>query len=189
MARQPTNHLQFASKYFHFSSQSLIQELQKPPQFATNCDLKMNTGTTKRLIRRCRSHGSHTRWGLKTLQYQSLARSELRGHVCALEVEPEQDLQLRDQKGLWDGLRHLLLVHAPAQLHGDRPVFECNRCCFNNKDLHRHTRENHLHEPDWGQWFMNVPKVTESQKSMYVTFGRVSVWAVDDKWLSTNSIF
>ena len=27
------------------------------------------------------------------------------------------------------------------------------------KMLHRHTRENHLHEPDWGQWFMNVPKV------------------------------
>ena len=94
--------------------------------------------------------------------------AELRGHVCAVEVEPEQDLQLRDQKGLRDGLRHLLLVHAPAQLHRDRPVFECNRCYagFNNKDLHRHTRENHLHEPDWGQWFMNVPKVTFKRNHM-----------------------
>ena len=52
-------------------------------------------------------------------QYLTLANAELRGHVCVVEVEPEQDLQLRDQARLWDRLWHLLLVHPPAQLHGD----------------------------------------------------------------------
>lgn len=60
--------------------------------------------------------------------------------------------------------------------------------------LHRHTRENHLHEPDWGQWFMNVPKVISHCHIVIchkyvlcnVTFGTVSVWAVDDKWLSVS---
>ena len=49
---------------------------------------------------------------------------ELRGHVHPLQVEPEQDLQLRDQTGLRHGLRDLLLVHAAAQLHGDRPAHQ-----------------------------------------------------------------
>ena len=37
-------------------------------------------------------------------------------------------------------------------------------CCWytpqlNFTEIDLHTHENHLHEPDWGHWFMNVPKV------------------------------
>ena len=37
-------------------------------------------------------------------------------------------------------------------------------CCWytpqlNFSEILLHTEENHLHEPDWGHWFMNVPKV------------------------------
>ena len=37
-------------------------------------------------------------------------------------------------------------------------------CCWytpqlNFTEIDIHTHENHLHEPDWGHWFMNVPKV------------------------------
>ena len=116
------------------------------------------------------------------LNIKAFSNAELRGHVCAVQVEPEQDLQLRDQAGLWDGLRHLLLVHSPTQLHGDRPVLlQCNRCYnmfLSNEMLHRHTRENHLHEPDWGQWFMNVPKVKLFGNENFVTkrFYACKIW-------------
>ena len=38
-------------------------------------------------------------------------------------------------------------------------------CCWytpqiNFTEIDIHTKENNLHEPDWGQWFMNVPKVS-----------------------------
>ena len=38
-------------------------------------------------------------------------------------------------------------------------------CCWytpqlNFTQIDQHTHDNHLHEPDWGHWFMNVPKVT-----------------------------
>ena len=38
-------------------------------------------------------------------------------------------------------------------------------CCWytpqlNFTQIDLHTKEKNLHEPDWGQWFMNVPKVT-----------------------------
>ena len=37
-------------------------------------------------------------------------------------------------------------------------------CCWytpqlNFTQIDQHTHDNHLHEPDWGHWFMNVPKV------------------------------
>ena len=37
-------------------------------------------------------------------------------------------------------------------------------CCWytpqlNFTEIDLHAKENHLHEPDWGHWFMNVPKV------------------------------
>ena len=48
---------------------------------------------------------------------EPFSNAELRGHVCVVQVEPEQDLQLRDQAGLWDGLRNLLLVHAATELY------------------------------------------------------------------------
>ena len=41
----------------------------------------------------------------------------LQGHVRPVAVERQQDLRLRDHPGLWHGLRHLLLVHAAAQLY------------------------------------------------------------------------
>ena len=41
----------------------------------------------------------------------------LQGHVRPVAVERKQNLQLRDYAGLWHGLRHLLLVHAAAQLY------------------------------------------------------------------------
>ena len=39
-------------------------------------------------------------------------------------------------------------------------------CCWytpqlNFTEIDLHAKENHLHEPDWGHWFMNVPKVGE----------------------------
>ena len=41
-------------------------------------------------------------------------------------------------------------------------------CCWytpqlNFTQIDLHTHENHLHEPDWGHWFMNVPKVLENK--------------------------
>ena len=38
-------------------------------------------------------------------------------------------------------------------------------CCWytpqmNFTAIDIHTKENNLHEPDWGHWFMNVPKVS-----------------------------
>ena len=37
-------------------------------------------------------------------------------------------------------------------------------CCWytpqlNFSEIEAHTKEHELHEPDWGHWFMNVPKV------------------------------
>ena len=121
------------------------------------------------------------------LAITDFTNAELRGHVCVVQVESEQDLQLRDQARLWDGLWHLLLVYSPAQLHRDRPVFQCNRCynmSLSNEMLHRHTRENHLHEPDWGQWFMNVPKVKLFGNENVVTnwFYACTIWAVGKEY-------
>ena len=50
-------------------------------------------------------------------------------------------------------------------------------CCWytpqlNFTEIDLHTHENHLHEPDWGHWFMNVPKVIFCQfdKVFKITF-------------------
>merc|ERR1719237_1571740 len=42
-------------------------------------------------------------------------------------------------------------------------------CCWytpqlNFTEIDLHTHENHLHEPDWGHWFMNVPKGSKTGK-------------------------
>jgi len=42
-------------------------------------------------------------------------------------------------------------------------------CCWytpqiNFTEIDIHTKENNLHEPDWGQWFMNVPKGSKTGK-------------------------
>jgi len=42
-------------------------------------------------------------------------------------------------------------------------------CCWytpqlNFTQIDLHTHENHLHEPDWGHWFMNVPKGSKTGK-------------------------
>ena len=31
-------------------------------------------------------------------------------------------------------------------------------------DQYFHAKKNHLHEPDWGHWFMNVPKVMRQKR-------------------------
>ena len=64
-------------------------------------------------------------------------------HVCSLKVEPDQDsLAIERDFGTDYGI-----------------------CCWytpqiNFTEIDIHTKENNLHEPDWGQWFMNVPKVS-----------------------------
>ena len=53
--------------------------------------------------------------------------------------------------------------------------------------LHRHTRENHLHEPDWGQWFMNVPKVLKISCLAFLDKLASLTLALSRKW-SARSI-
>lgn len=45
-------------------------------------------------------------------------------------------------------------------------------CCWytpqlNFTQIDLHTHENHLHEPDWGHWFMNVPKVFRNKSQQF----------------------
>ena len=64
-------------------------------------------------------------------------------------------------------------------------------CCWytpqlNFTEIDIHTHENHLHEPDWGHWFMNVPKV-ENTYQIWVSQKRLDRWEVQNCWKILNN--